>query len=103
MGRFLQTPVVKFIGSAASLMLFVSMQIGLAFEENPSKGHTLSEDSSIAPGYIWYNASTSDPEIQDVFIRDDKFRALHVTISIFVLGTCCLCNFLVLHSSDTLS
>ena len=99
----MQTPIVKFIGSAVSLMTFVCMQVAFAFTENPSKGHRLSEDGKLGPSYLWYNASTPDPEIQDAFIRNDEFRVLYVVIGIFVLGRCRLCNLLAVGPNQNTS
>ena len=61
--------MVKFIAEALYFLLFVFLLIAQSFLERPSEGYKLSEHATIGPLYLWYNSTTSDPEVGNIYVR----------------------------------
>ena len=86
MGRFLETPVVKFIAEAIYYMVFVTLLVVYSFSEQPSEGYRLADHDSMGKLYQWYDSKASYPAIGNVYVRVYHSRPITVIITILVAG-----------------
>ena len=91
MGKFLRTPVVKFLASALSYTAFVTMIIAYSATEHPSSGYKISEHPILGPQFLKYLNDCTDagksPATQDVFVRYHVIGIGTIALSIWIAGT----------------
>ena len=78
--------MVKFIAKALYFLLFTALLVIYVFTERPSEGYRLAEHGVMGEHFLWYNATASEPVIDNIYIRVHHFRPITILISICVLG-----------------